>query len=61
MIMRTLLLIKDITVYNPDGLFARRFSAGTTVHGKYEPLLSGYNCTEEGLTFIVFHDECVPC
>lgn len=59
--MRTLILIEDITVYNADGLFARRFDTGLTVHGKYDPLLGAFVCTEDGITFMVYRDECVPC
>jgi hypothetical protein len=59
--MTTLLLIQDITVYNADGLFARFFGTGMTVRGKYDYLLGGYACTEDGITFFVYRDEAVVC
>ena len=59
--MTTLLLYEDITVYNADGLFARRFNAGQTLRGEYDYLLGGYVCEQDGITFFVYRDEAIVC
>ena len=59
--MTTILLIKDINVYNEDGLFARCFPMGQTVRGTFDPSLDVYECVEDGVTFYVYSDEAVAC
>jgi len=60
--MRNLLVIETITVYNDKGLKCLRIPVGTTIKGEYDGLLRGYRCvSDDGLVYMVFHHEVVPC
>lgn len=56
--LKSLFVIKTITVYGDKGLKNRRFSVGSTIKGKFDGLIGGYRCmSDDGLEFMVFHHE----
>jgi hypothetical protein len=58
--MKTLLVIKTITVYSLDKVLFR-IRKGATIQGKFDGLIGGYICEKDGVKYLAFHHEVVVC